>query len=114
MLNSRNNRGSRDVITDIDRRAIHCPSRCGRLARRAKFRFSQTPNQWLNSGRPVPTRGAVARRHERGMGCGGRESVGAQLMSQGELNLVSDSQARKTNDVLAYAKNGVRSTPVVV
>jgi hypothetical protein len=38
------------------------------------------------------------------MGCGGRESVGAPLMSQGELNLVSDLQARKTNDVLAYGK----------
>jgi hypothetical protein len=33
------------------------------------------------------------------MGCGGRESVVAQLMSQGELNLVSDFRARKTNDV---------------
>jgi hypothetical protein len=80
------------------------PSGCGRLARRAIFRFTETPNQWLNLGRPVPTRGAVARRHERGMGCGGRESVGAPLMSQGELNLVSDLQARKTNDVLAYGK----------
>jgi hypothetical protein len=38
------------------------------------------------------------------MGCGGREGVGAQLMSQGGLNLVSDWQARKTNDVLAYGK----------
>jgi hypothetical protein len=84
--------------------ASHCPSPCGRLARRAIFRFTETPNQWLNSGHPVPTRGAVARRHERGMGCGGRESVGAQLMSQGGLNLVSDSQARKTNDVSAFAK----------
>jgi hypothetical protein len=62
------------------------------------------PNQWLNSGRLVPTRGAVARRHERGMGCGGRESVGVQVRSQGELNLVSGLQARKTNDVLAYGK----------
>jgi hypothetical protein len=104
MLNSRNNRGSRDVITDIDRRAIHCPSPCDRLARRAKFRFTETPNQWLKCGHPVPARGAVARRHERGMGCGGRDSVGAQVRSQGELNLVSDVQARKTNDVLAYGK----------
>jgi hypothetical protein len=70
--------------------ASRCPSPCGRLARRAIFRFTETPNQWLNSGHPVPTRGAVARRHERGMGCGGRESVGAQVRSQGELNLVSD------------------------
>src|SRR3984893_18932788 len=84
--------------------ATSCPPPCGRLARRAIFRFTETPNQWLNSGRPVPTRGAVARRHERGMGCGGRESVGAQWRSQGELNLVSDWQGCKTNDVLAYGK----------
>ena len=57
-----------------------------------------------NCGCPVPARGAVARRHERGAGCGGRESFGVQVRSQGELNLVSDFQARKTNDVLAYGK----------
>jgi hypothetical protein len=84
--------------------AIDCPSPCDKLARRAKFRFAETPNQWPISGHPVPARGAVARRHERGTGCGGRESVGAPLMSQGGLNLVSDVQARKTNDVLAYGK----------
>ncbi len=79
--------------------ASDCPSPCDKLARRAKFRFAKTPNQWPISGHPVPTRGAVARRHERGMGCGGRESVGAQMRSQGGLNLVSDSRASKTNDV---------------
>src|SRR5580692_8870011 len=42
-----------------------------------------------NCGRPVPARGAVARRHERGTGCGGRKSVGAPWMSRGEMNLVS-------------------------
>jgi hypothetical protein len=88
----------------VCRAANACPSDCGRLARRANFRFTGPPNQWLNSGRPVPARGAVARRHERGMGCGGRDSVGAQVRSQGELNLVSDLQACKTNDVLAYGK----------
>ena len=35
-------------------------------------------------------RGAIARRHERGAGCGGRESVGRNRWSQGEMNLVSD------------------------
>src|SRR5260370_31586441 len=48
--------------------ASDCPSPCDRLARRAKFRFTKTPNQWPISGHPVPVRGAVARRHERGMG----------------------------------------------
>jgi hypothetical protein len=38
------------------------------------------------------------------MGCGGRDGVGAQWRSQGEMNLVSDLPARKTNDVLAYGK----------
>src|ERR1700682_3825713 len=81
-----------------------CPSPCGSLARRANFRFTGTPNQWLNSGRPVPIRGAVARRHERGLGCGGRDSVGGPWRLQGELNPVSDWRAHKTNDVLAYGK----------
>jgi hypothetical protein len=87
-----------------DRCHADCPSPCDKLARRAKFRFAKTPNQWPISGHPVPTRGAVARRHERGMGCGGRESVGAQLISQGGLNPVSDPQARRTNDAKAYGK----------
>jgi hypothetical protein len=81
-----------------------CPSGCDRLARRAKFRFTETPNQWLKFGRPVPARGAVARRHERGMGCGGRESVGAQWRSQGGLNLVSDLQARRRTTFERTAK----------
>ena len=90
----------------------HCPSPCDKLARRANFRFAETPNQWPISGHPVPARGAVARRHERGMGCGGRESVGAQLMSQGGLNPVSDSRARRTNDVFSVRQNRVVLTPV--
>ena len=54
-----------------------------------------------------------------GVGCGGRDSVGAQGRSQGGLNLVSDVQARKTNDVKArrslLAKTGccVRQNRVV-
>jgi hypothetical protein len=89
-----------------------CPSPCDKLARRAKFRFAKTPNQWPISGHPVPARGAVARRHERGMGCGGRESVGAQLRSQGGMNPVSDCLARRTNDVFSVRQNRVVLTPV--
>jgi hypothetical protein len=70
--------------------SIAYPTECDKLTRRVKFRFADPPNQWLNSGHPVPARGAVARRHERGTGCGGRDSVGAQKRSQGEMNLVSD------------------------
>src|SRR6185437_7827805 len=57
--------------------ATHCPSGCGTMARRARLRFTATPNQWLKVARPVPARGAYRDRHERGTGCGGRESVGA-------------------------------------
>jgi hypothetical protein len=61
------------------------------------FRFTFNPNHRRMSGCPVPARGAVARRHERGTGCGGRESVGASWRSQGELKLVSDrGRARRT------------------
>src|SRR5258708_35015154 len=84
--------------------ASACPSPCGRLARRAIFRFTETPNQWLNSGHPVPRRGAVARRHERGMGCGGRESVGAQWRAEGGVKPVGGWQGRKTKDGFALAK----------
>jgi hypothetical protein len=42
-----------------------------------KIPIYRNPKSGVNSGHPVPTRGAVARRHERGMGCGGRDSVGA-------------------------------------
>ena len=58
---------------------------CGRLARRARFRFPPTPNQWLRVARPVPARGAYRDRHERGAGCGGRESVGAQEAVAGRV-----------------------------
>src|SRR5258707_2543087 len=39
------------------------------------FLFSADPNQFTDSHRLVPTRGAIARRHERGAGCGGRKGV---------------------------------------
>ena len=53
------------------------------------FLFSPDPNQFTDS-LSRPTRGAIARRHERGAGCGGRESVRRAGQSQGEMNLVSD------------------------
>ena len=49
-------------------------------------------------------RGAIARRHERGAGCGGRESVGRNRWSQGEMNLVSGQLACKMIGVLADGK----------
>jgi hypothetical protein len=62
----------------------------GPVPARKIFRFTFNPNHQRISGCPVPARGAVARRHERGTGCGGRESVGAPGRSQGGLNPVSD------------------------
>ena len=57
---------------------LRCTQRAAaQVARRARLRFTPTPNQWLKVARPVPARGAYRDRHERGTGCGGRESVGA-------------------------------------
>jgi hypothetical protein len=41
-------------------------------------RFPVTPNQWFFPHCLVSARGAFRDRHEREMGCGGRDSVGAQ------------------------------------
>src|ERR1700712_5220141 len=63
----------------------------GPVLARKIFRFTFYPNHRPISGCPVPARGAVARRHERGTGCGGRESVGTPSRSQGGSNPVSGS-----------------------
>jgi hypothetical protein len=44
------------------------------------FRFPVTPNQWFFPRCLVSARGAFRDRHEREMGCGGRDSVGAQVV----------------------------------
>jgi hypothetical protein len=87
-----------------DRGGDQLPVGLRQIGTTGKIPFCRNPKSVANSGHPVPARGAVARRHERGTGCGGRESVGAPWRSQGEMNLVSDVQAGKTNDVLAYGK----------
>jgi hypothetical protein len=55
--------------------------------------------------RPVPTRqeGRIARRHERGMGCGGRSSRRRASLFAGRL-AVSEQQACKTTARAAYGK----------
>ncbi len=92
--------------------ASDCPSPCGSLARRAIFRFTGTPNQWLNSGRPVPARGAVARRHERGMGCGGRESVGEQVRVAGRVEPRERFAGAQDERRFSVRQNRVVLTPV--
>jgi hypothetical protein len=49
-------------------------------------------------------RGAYRDRHGRGMGCGGRGSVGHVRGSQGELNLVSGRRACGRQALFAYGK----------
>src|SRR5258708_6747727 len=60
-------------------------------------------NQFYQLARLVPARGAYRDRHERGMGCGGRESAGAQMESQGKLSCERNS-ARRTKGAEAYGK----------
>src|SRR3981189_2387648 len=68
------------------------------------FPFSADPNHFYIHHRLVPIRGAIARRHERGAGCGGRESVRRARQSQGEMNLVSGQLACKMIGALADGK----------
>ena len=61
----------------------------------------------------VPAEGRIARRHERGTGCGGRESVGASSWSQGGIAR-ERCLARKTNDGSAYGKTVWSRHPLLV
>jgi hypothetical protein len=86
----------------IARRANHfvfsemaCPAPFAKI-----FPFSLDPNQMHIQAVPS-LRGAIARRHERGAGCGGRESVRRARQSQGEMNLVSEFAACKMIGALA-------------
>src|SRR5258705_10599135 len=66
----------------------------GRPAALAKiFRLTCRANQFYQLARLVPARGAYRDRHERGMGCGGRESAGAQMESQARFILGAKSGA---------------------
>src|ERR1700687_3796535 len=80
-------------------RQFGCPAPFAKI-----FPFRPDPNQMHIHCRLVPTRGAIARRHERGAGCGGRESVRRAWQSQGEMNLVSGQLACKMIDALADGK----------
>jgi hypothetical protein len=56
--------------------------------------FPSRLTQISSLSRTVPShRGAIARRHERGAGCGGRKGVRRAWQSQGEMNLVSGQLA---------------------
>src|ERR1700682_4388951 len=59
------------------------------------LRLTIAPNQWLSRTVPSRQEGRIARRHERGAGCGGRESVRRAWQSQGDMNLVSGGRGER-------------------
>jgi hypothetical protein len=65
-----------------------------------------------SSPRPCPARGAVARRHERGEGCGGRGSVGCANVRRAVFR--ERAMARRTNDADAYGKTVWSRHPLLV
>src|SRR4051812_10615911 len=71
--------GDRNIVARKLRIAEPFQADLGRPDLLAKiYRFPTSPNQWLNRAIPTRQEGRIARRHERGTGCGGRESAGAQ------------------------------------
>jgi hypothetical protein len=65
------------------------------------FCFRLTQISCISLDVPSRQEGRIARRHERGAGCGGRESVRRAWQSQGEMNLVSGQLACKMIGALA-------------
>jgi hypothetical protein len=55
--------------------------------------------------RVSPTEGRIASRHGRGMGCGGRGSVGAQEVIAGQHQAVSDRPARRRTALQRLGQN---------
>ena len=53
------------------------------------FLFPLDPNQIYKPRHPVPLEGRIARRHERGAGCGGRGSVGRAIVIAGRVQMDS-------------------------
>ena len=89
--------------TDFARRANHfvfsemaCPAPFAKI-----FPFSPDPNQMHIQ--TVPShRGAIARRHERGAGCGGSESVRRCQGMAGRVDKARElTNGTQTNDALA-------------
>jgi hypothetical protein len=76
------------------------------------FRFRRRANQFYQLAPSHPTKGRIASRHERGMGCGGRDSVGAQVCSQGGFR--ERMSACRTNGVVAYGKTVWSWHPLLV
>ena len=90
-------------------KSVVAPKTCPALAKKI-FRFRRRANQFYQLAPSRPARGAYRDRHERGMGCGGRGSVGAQVCSQGGFR--ERATARRTNGAGCVRQNRVVSTPV--
>jgi hypothetical protein len=79
--------------------------------KRKIFHFAFDPNHRFGSCRLVPAEGRIARRHERGTGCGGRESAGAASGSQGGIARERFHGAQDERR-LSVRQNRVVPTPV--
>jgi hypothetical protein len=62
------------------------------------LRLTAAPNQWLSRTVPFRQEGRIARRHERGTGCGGRESVRRAMAVAGRAQTRERFAACETND----------------
>ena len=69
------------------------------------FAFAVEQISSTSSPRPFPARGALRGRHERGMGCGGRGSVGAQNGVAGQALPVSEEPARRRTALQRLRQN---------
>jgi hypothetical protein len=84
------------------RAASDCPSGCGSLARRAILRFTETPNQWLNSSRPASMRGAFRDRHGRWV----RDAMDAAAAQDGRRLLRTAKSCGPDAPTLASSSRG--------
>src|SRR6266700_273334 len=75
------------------------------------FAFAVGQISATSSPRPFPARGAYRDRHERGRGCGGRGSVGAQEVIAGRVSRERFT-ARRTNGAIRVRQNRVVLAPV--
>ena len=77
------------------------------------FCFAPDPNQFTDSHRLVPIRGAIARRHERGAGCGGRGSVRRCQGMAGRVDKARElTNGTQTNDAFRGLRSRVVLAPV--
>ena len=79
-------------------------SACGKITRRARFRWSRRANRFYKFARLVPKEGRIAIVTKRGMGCGGRGGIVRAMGLQGGLNSVSGHRNALTSGAEAYGK----------